>query len=54
LVIGVIIVGMEALIEEVRVHPVIWDTTLEIYRDQVKKNAAWEEIAANLQRDSKS
>jgi hypothetical protein len=42
---------MEELIEEVCSHPVIWATTLEIYRDLGLKDNAWEEIAKNLQRD---
>ncbi|XP_047121805.1 transcription factor Adf-1-like [Schistocerca piceifrons] len=45
---------MEQLIEEVRTHPVIWDSTLEVYRDVTLKEKAWNEIAELLSKDKNS
>ncbi|KAG8255559.1 hypothetical protein J6590_089641 [Homalodisca vitripennis] len=43
---------MEQLIEEVRARPVIWDSTLEVYRDIGMKDKAWDEIAQVTLKDT--
>jgi hypothetical protein len=44
---------MSRLIEEIRSRPVLWNTALEIYRDAVLREKAWEEIAEALGEESK-
>ncbi|XP_045766741.1 uncharacterized protein LOC123868313 [Maniola jurtina] len=41
----------ETLISLVEKRPVLWDKTLDIYRDKVAKAAAWREICVTLMED---
>ncbi|XP_057292354.1 uncharacterized protein LOC130615750 [Hydractinia symbiolongicarpus] len=42
------VVDPEVLIELVRQYPCLWNTKLNVYRDQIKKKKAWEIISASL------
>lgn len=39
------------LIREVRERPVLWDKTLEIYKDREERKTAWDEIFRILEKD---
>ncbi len=43
----------ELLVEEVRNHRMLWDISARSYKDTVKKNQAWAEIASRLPQNSK-
>ncbi|KAJ8728533.1 hypothetical protein PYW07_006229 [Mythimna separata] len=44
-------VEQEVLINCVESRPVLWDKTLEIYKDKIAKTAAWREICGILKED---
>lgn len=46
-------IDTEVLISLVEERPVIWDKTLEIYKDRNLKTSAWREICAILKADFK-
>lgn len=41
-------IDCDALIDEVRQRPLLWDTADENYKDKTKKCAAWSAIASTL------
>ena len=44
----------ELLILEIQVRPVIWNSSLEDYRNRIKKNDAWIEVCTAMHPDFKS
>jgi hypothetical protein len=44
-------IDQEVLINCVEIRPVVWDKTLEIYKDKIAKAAAWREICVILKED---
>lgn len=44
-------INVENLISLVQNRPVLWDKTLEIYKDKNLRTAGWREICINLNED---
>lgn len=44
-------INVEHLISLVQNRPVLWDKTLEIYKDKNLRTAGWREICINLNED---
>lgn len=44
-------IDQEVLINCVECRPVIWDKTLDIYKNKIEKTAAWREICIILKED---
>lgn len=44
---------MEVLIELVRDRPVLWDSSLADFRDNLLKDKAWNEVANSMNEESK-
>lgn len=44
-------IDQEVLINCVEIRPILWDKTLEIYKDKIAKAAAWREICVILKED---
>ena len=42
----------ELLVEEVRKHRILWDTSARGYKDTIKKNLAWTDISSRLSQNS--
>ena len=42
----------ELLVEEVRNHRILWDTSARGYKDTIKKNLVWVDISSRLSQNS--
>ena len=44
---------LEIFIEEVRSRPIIWNSSLRVYKDSRQKEVAWEQIGKIFQKNGK-